>query len=853
LGNGGDHQYVWVMTEYNDAKRKTDNMTGPDGTSSSSAAHHNPFRSSTIVSAINNNSNNISSIILSSNDRSSSTNQRPSTENTTHGGTTEQVRSSSPSSFAQLAFRTFETYITHNQQQQQRTPYYQHGEFLEPIALRRIIHSTPLLRHTQSELSVINDDDDYCGSDEEESPPAGLEILDHARSRSTPLSTSKNSAFGTIPRTNSQNIENNITTSQTTDYSFLSTSDCHGGGSAFSLPPYAMLKASKRSNARVTRSVIFNPIQHEDEILTTTDCDDGLGEMTSIEVTNVPLPSAYTNRRKEKRVIPQLIATKKKSTASRAAKFLMDVRNLRISSGNGGKSGSGGRFRARPSSISSDESPSSITDAANCNITVSDGFGDRNGLIRSTVLATSKDITSNDNSTKRTAVRDEQQYSVLNPEPGQIAGREGCSHIQHLQDSHETTSFPASISSSSGNATHATLTSISSSSNGQSYASHLSAISETDREVANVNHLRRNQRRSASKSNDKVVCDQIELSLSSDQNIRNGGSYNSSINSISRMDGASVRADRFFGYKSDLSYMDKPDCSRLRNLPPFCRRGGSAQSPSTGSNVSLNTSSTVSSRGGDEPPKIVSYMNRKQVSDLTSLHLRGDSLETSSPRAGYVDRELRDSSPSEMIEAKHSDVFLEGAHTTKIDICNKPQPHCSSKGIQFGRKIRSSLPPRSPCNGWISSTTSPPSSGSPAYNTVSPPHQIIDHRIDPMNTNPRALKPCIVDPISSRVKPRIFNAGVLSMTSLPGSDQGSHEVIRLSPNRQFISDSSRSDYYNLAPVSSGSSPVYGQQLARTYEENSTEILKTDSKEKEDDNNPSSIPLVTPDKARPFSS
>ena len=832
-----------VMSEYNDAKRQTIEIksgVGPDpddtslSTTSSSAYHNNPIQESTgnntTTTATATEPLNMSMNMNMNNPQLSPT--AISAANNVNNNC--NITASSSSSFAQLAFRTFETYInetraetfvppplqemicgygeglarltatstTHNNNHNPSNNHQQHhqqGKFLEPIALRRHIHSTPLLRHTQSQLSAINnnnnnnDEYDDCDSDEDEPPPAGLEILDHARSRSTPLSTSKYSAFGSIPRTNSQILENNneSLTNQT-------SGGGGGGGSAFSMPPYAMLKASNRSNERPVRSVIFNPIQHEDEILTGVAEGDDVGEMTSIEVTNVPFPStSTTNRWKEEgdeKVIPQPHATKKKSAASRAAKFLTDVRNLRISSG---RPRDGRENPARPPSISSDESP-----PTNCNITVSDGSTDRNDLVQSSIgVATSTTVTSTSNigTTKTTAVCDRQQYSVSSPEPNQIVGRHGSySHPQHLQDSPETAnSFPTSISSSSGCAT------TSNSSNGQSHGTYLSAISETDREVANVNHLQRDQKRPAFKSE--------------------------SPGTRVRMDGASVRADRFFR-----------DGVRLRNLPPFSsRRGGSAQSPSVGSNASLNTSSTGSTRGDDAPPTIVSYIDRKQVSDLTSLHLRGDVLETSSPRAGSVDRELRDSSPSDMIEAEHSDVIFEGAHATKMDVCNKPR---FKGGLQFGRKIRS-LPPRSPCNGLVSSTTPPPPPiGSPSCSTASPPRQIIGHRVDQMDDKPYA-----VTPISSLLSnTKTSNVGVLSTTFLPDSDQGSHEIVRLSPNRQLISDSNRSDYYNLAPTSKGSSPVYGQQLLRTYGENSIEILKTDSKE--DSISSSSTPLVTPDKA-----
>ncbi|KAL3900548.1 MAG: hypothetical protein SGARI_006218, partial [Bacillariaceae sp.] len=104
---------------------------------------------------------------------------------------------------------------------------------LEPVALRRHTHSTPL-RHAPS---IVDSSDD-----EDEPPPVGLEILN--RSRSTPLSTSKNSAFaiGSSPRI----IGNS--------------------SSAFSLPPYPIAKANSRSAERdVARPVIFNPIKNHDD------------------------------------------------------------------------------------------------------------------------------------------------------------------------------------------------------------------------------------------------------------------------------------------------------------------------------------------------------------------------------------------------------------------------------------------------------------------------------------------------------------------------------------------------------------------------------------------------------------
>jgi hypothetical protein len=900
------------MTEYNGKNRHTQ-MTGvheiSSHSSASSSVNQDMSREVSIVGimelsneqhelSLSSNSSSSNPILNDSNQSIHSYTQPPSIQpplpstdtynnhptNSITPSSTESLVPSSESSFAQLAFQKFETYIsetrvdqiaplqeiicgygvglarlaqsTHNQLQSANTqwqpqhPHPQQGQFLEPIALRRHIHSTPLLRHTaNSTLPAINDEDECdFDSDEDYPPPAGLEILDFLRSRSTPLTTSENSAFGTILRTSSHSVINGYTISN------KSQGNC--GGSAFSLPPYAMKKAQSRSDERAARPVIFNPIVHEDEILKTVDGENPLGEMTSIEVTNVPLPIEEQEKR----------PAKKKIAVSRTAKFLTDVRNLRITSGNGSKrlngGGSGRRNRrrdgrenpARPASISSDEHSRSSTIASSA--AGSNDTTERNDPVRPVIVAISACVTS-ENIIERTTtsldatkkaiskassgndrvriqvnyhagnsidVGSRQSYSASSPDPSEVLDQADQSYASHSRDSPNSTRFPPSISNSSGRASHGTSTS----SNALSHGSHLSSISETDREVANVNLLQRDRKL-------QIVGEQIELSLSSDRSIRygdlNGSISIASPDSNIRRDGASVRADRFFNYTKDSN--------RLRHLPPFSKRSGSAQSPTAGSSSASVT--TSSSSASDEPPKIVSYMDRKQISDLSSLHHRQHPFETSSPRADH-DQEVRDSSPSEQILAEHSEIVFEGAHPAQIDVCNRPRPYWPGRSIPtvFVRKNRS-LPPRSPCNSILPPTTPPPQVGSPAYNTISPPRQIFGHRIDPLSTN--LSKPYVVAPISycSNSKKSIFTSLSVPVTDincalLPDANQVPYdEALRLSPN---------CDYYNLKPAARGLSPVYGQQGSRTYEESSIEILKSDSK---DDN---AIPLVTPDKGNP---
>ena len=127
-----------------------------------------------------------------------------------------------------------------------------------------------------------------------------------------------------------------------------------------------------------------------------------------------------------------------------------------------------------------------------------------------------------------------------------------------------------------------------------------------------------------------------------------------------------------------------------------------------------------------------------------------------------------------------------------------------------------------------------PRGGSPAYNAISPPRQIVDHRLDSISGD--LSKPYVVAPTSHHSTQSIHTTEVKSAYA-SDTNQVSNENVRLSPN---------CDYYNLKPEARRLSPVYNHQAARTYEQSGIEILKSDSK---DDN---TIPLVTPDKGEPSS-
>jgi hypothetical protein len=811
------------------------------------------------------------------------------------------------SSFAQLAYRTFETYMNEARAAEQFPPMEMLddvcGEYgamngsarlrygrlgwtpqimqqpLEPVALRRHTHSTPL-RHAPS---IVDSSDD-----EDEPPPVGLEILN--RSRSTPLSTSKNSAFGTILRTNSHTLWDGVSLS---DRAIGSSPRIIGNSSsAFSLPPYPIAKANSRSAERdVARPVIFNPIKnHDDESeITKRKVLDGVEEMTSIEVQHKPFHGTGKSEQMEPK--------QKQTAASRAAKFLADVRNLRISTNNvkdgndgagsntqkwsGGSSSRiqrslGGRENpAKPPSVSSSESQkSSPADVSVADDTLSSkSSGNSSSTDKGTEMAlklasgqSSSDTTTLQNQSsisktasnnksvkseipKKQSIRRQQQQKTIG---SRTAGTESGSHDSpltvpspvyhqlddgeessekvtglvciHVNDhsenatlqSHSATRDPILQSRDSPDSTRYSATTSSSGQTSHSsrsgYVTQLSVISESDREVADLNNTTAGGK-----------TDQIEMALS-DHNVRFGDYVelaDSPTSTSPSRDGAMLQADRFFVVNGiHSSKRDKRGLSRLRTLPHLNKRVGSAHSPTTVSSASVNTNSSSSSVGS-EPPKIVSYFDRKQVSDLTSLHNRGDA--SSSPRSGMDDRELRDKSPSDQILVADSDVVFEGADAPKMGIARKPRPMWPGKGLQFGRKIRS-LPPRSPHKGLRSSTTPPPGyAGSPT------PFSIDN------------------DTSTSTGSSKAYHVGV-------ATEQGSQEVVRLSPSLGMSLSSYVMVPRGLSPIG-GQAVLVGRGSPRMYEETSIEILKSNSKDDNSSFSSSPLPIISIDRnsASPCSS
>lgn len=682
----------------------------------------------------------------------------------------------------------------------------------EPFALRHI-HSTPLV-HTASML----DDED-----EDEPPPLGVEIL--TRSRSTPLSTSANSAFGTINRPN---------------LPYMNGPDDR---SAFTLPPYR-LKPSL-SNDRVSAHLdVFNPITYDVDRETDT---------TAIEVMDVPQVQV------EKAATSPSRKGLGSKTATRAAKFLSEVRSIRRRR----RVRSGRENPARPPSVSDDSEKKSSGDdetlsskSASSNIvgasfakkifsgkgqrgkdkskneTGPDSSGESSIGVQSpaTIVSQAENNTESQESQRVGRVRiqishteevpisqEREQDSLLvaSPIPSHVV-QEGSPVASHLDSPETSRSYGTSQTSG-----HTTL--VTNTSNSSGHVSQLSAISETDREVMEVNKTgpSRSTGKTGGRSDGSQTPSQLRYIEVSDS-------------PASLRDGANVPAERFFRFGDSPSYRVSMG-GRLRTSSSL-RRNPSSQSPTTVSSSSMTTNSSNSSQ--EEPPKFVSYLDRKTTSDLTSLR---ETDERSSPRTGGGTGEERESSPSALLG--YSDVIFEAAKAPgeEPSAATRPSPIWPNRGFQLGRKVRS-LPPRSPHKGLKRATTPPPGSGavSPAYDALSPPREIVNHRIDPNVSRPYVLRST---PASTRLLPsRRVSPQVLSTfrnvnyAHIPeGSPdlQGAYEVVRMGTDY----DMSRS-YYMAHPRATSPNTA---ARSRTYDEHSIEILKTDSKE---DTSPT---LVTPER------
>ena len=373
------------------------------------------------------------------------------------------------------------------------------------------------------------------------------------------------------------------------------------------------------------------------------------------------------------------------------------------------------------------------------------------------------------------------------------------------------TSGSSATISTSGHTTQATSTT--------SVSGNNSRISETDREVMEaIKEGKRRRRQETRPENDKNDSVHTVDSSSTTSTPTNG--YMALSGSPGLRDGASVVADRFFTHsRTPEPPSNNNQALGMTSFPfAFPNLYRSQTSSNFRKNMNSGSPTSTSMNSTDEkPPKFVSYLDRQAASDLTSI--RG-TVEASSCRAEVEERE---DSPAEIVgypgvifeEAKGED---DQENENSMSVLPKLVLPTKERLYSMLDRFRS-RPPRSPATpgaGVWAPTTPPPRLASPAYHhQVSPPRNIIDHRMDSnlsrpyvIRTNPSTQKLVLVSPGSSSVRP----ASPLMCVPV-GSPNYSPNLNRpLSPWQEQVNP-----YENILK-------------SRTYEERSIEILKTESKE-----------------------
>jgi hypothetical protein len=347
-------------------------------------------------------------------------------------------------------------------------------------------------------------------------------------------------------------------------------------------------------------------------------------------------------------------------------------------------------------------------------------------------------------------VRIEVSTGQSTPEQGSTQ-QEGSSLTPVSQDSGTARSMMTG--NTSGHTTLATSTSATVSSG---HMSVLSSVSETDIEVMETNQAGKLRIRRQRKL-DQVLTADLDSSASvysTSTGSTNTHGYVALAESPAPLrDGASLPVDRFFNQSSI------PVRHSVSTNSGSSGSSGSATGPATGVFKASDTSTSPSkktpqgqgspaslsiemahtnstgSSGPEEPLKFVSYLDRETKSKKNPLPPVDDGDERASPTeiVGYTE------------------MVFEAATSTPGQTTQQPaliRPLQKRDEDKYRSERSRSRPPLSPIKGLRTPTTPPPSmtavggpdSTSPAYHQLSPPRNIIDHRLGAGLSKPYVLR-----------------------------------------------------------------------------------------------------------------
>ncbi len=299
----------------------------------------------------------------------------------------------------------------------------------------------------------------------------------------------------------------------------------------------------------------------------------------------------------------------------------------------------------------------------------------------------------------------------------------------------------------SGHTTIATSTSATVSSG---HMSVLSSVSETDIEVMETNQAGKMRIRQQRKL-DKVVKqggdpDSSASVHSSSTASTNTHGYVALAGSPAPLrEGASLPVDRFFNdHRIPVAHStsinsgstgSSGSASGPANTPRKASDISPSKQGSPGSMLSEMANTNSSSSTGEDPPEFVSYLDQETKSRKNTLPPVDDAEERASPAeiVGY------------------SAMVFEAANTPPGQESQKPTLIRPMQQSESGRGDRSgrfgSRPPLSPIKGLRTPTTPPPMSAvngpdstPPSYHQLSPPRNIIDHRMGAGLSKPYVLR-----------------------------------------------------------------------------------------------------------------
>ena len=391
---------------------------------------------------------------------------------------------------------------------------------------------------------------------------------------------------------------------------------------------------------------------------------------------------------------------------------------------------------------------------------------------------------------------DKQLETVPSPSPTRMA----------MGDASETESPVTARSSATGSSSgHTTQAASIVSSIGPSG---LSTISETDREVMEANKEARKRRTTAVNGG---MHTKNESDLTSVHSSSTGSSathcYLPLDNSpVPLRDGANLPLERFLTGTSISTGQIITNFVRSQVSGMTRTQSGTTTSASTSESTSgTHTTASISSQE-EVPPTFVSYLER--LPELVSVR---ELMESSSPRATGKEGEEREDSPAEM-----GNLLFEVAKAS-FERNQKSSSPAISQRVRLDKfRVR---PPRSPYMMPRSASTPSPRS-SPLIIHHSPPRNIVD-KPEPIVSRPRVTR-----------SGTFVHANTFSLGRCMTAFEEEEELTLTRPKLSFMSQSM------------GTSDA--MDIDETYHDESIEVLKSDSSE-----TMLTMPaLVTPEKATP---